>query len=138
MEHSETKPVTGEYSRFFCTYMSTAPTQETPPENQEKIRDEEGRFIPGVSGNPAGRPKGKTFSGYLRELLEEIDPETKKENFRILSEVLFKVAKRGDVQAIREFADRLDGRPKQAIEHSGEIKGNTIVFTDFSNDTENK
>lgn len=118
--------------------MSTAPTQETPPLKPVTNRNPDGTFGPGNIANPNGRPKGKTFSGYLRELLEEIDPDTKKENFRILSEALFKTAKKGDVQAIKEFADRLDGRPKQAIEHSGEIKGNTIVFTDFSNDTENK
>lgn len=121
--------------------MSTAPTQETPIEKlEENNSDKPGR---GFAAHPEninrnGRPPGKTFSGYLRDLLEEIDPDTKKENFRILSEALFKTARKGDVQAIREFADRLDGRPKQAIEHSGEIKGNAIVFTDFSNDTENK
>ncbi len=113
------------------------PTQEIVPEMQDKNRDEAGRFVPGVSGNPNGRPKGKTFSGYLRELLEEIDPKTGKENFRLLSEVLLKVASRGDVTAIREFADRIDGRPSQKtdITSNGEtITGNTIVFKDFSND----
>lgn len=88
--------------------------------------------------NRNGRPPGKTFSGYLREALEQIDPRTGKERYVSVAEALMKTALKGDVAAIREFADRLDGRPKQAIEHSGEIKGNTIVFTDFSNDAEDQ
>lgn len=28
------------------------------PENTGAIKDELGRFLPGVSGNPAGKPKG--------------------------------------------------------------------------------
>lgn len=117
--------------------MSTAPTQEIVPNKPDANRRPDGTFAPGNNANPNGRPKGKTFSGYLRELLEEIDPKTGKENFRLLSEVLLKVASRGDVTAIREFADRIDGRPSQKtdITSNGEtITGNTIVFKDFSND----
>lgn len=119
--------------------MSTAPTQDLVENQQENntTKNLTGFQLHPENINKNGRPKGKTFSGYLRELLEEIDPETKKENFRLLSEVLFKVAKRGDVTAIREFADRIDGRPSQKtdITSNGEtITGNTIVFKDFSND----
>jgi hypothetical protein len=32
-------------------------------------------------------------------------------------------ASAGDVQAIREIGDRLDGKPAQAVEHSGEGGG---------------
>lgn len=108
------------------------------PKKPVENRDELGRFGPNNNANPNGRPKGKTFSGYLREILESIDPETKKENFAVLADVLLRVAKSGDVAAIREFADRIDGRPQQAIEHSGEIKGNAIVFSTFKDEADSK
>ena len=54
------------------------PTQTNPPQN----RDTTGRFVPGQSGNPGGRPVGfhnyiqqrtSTMSIYAHELVE--DPE---------------------------------------------------------------
>lgn len=41
------------------------------PVNHEPIRDSEGKFLPGVSGNPLGRPKGKTIKERVTEWLEE-------------------------------------------------------------------
>lgn len=38
------------------------------------IRDEQGRFPPGVSGNPAGRPKN-TIRDAIRALLTETDKQ---------------------------------------------------------------
>lgn len=37
------------------------------PEKQEEIRNPDGTFKPGVSGNPTGRPKGKTMKEFARE-----------------------------------------------------------------------
>lgn len=37
------------------------------PEKLEIIRNPDGTFPEGVSGNPAGRPKGKTMKEYARE-----------------------------------------------------------------------
>ncbi len=98
-------------------------------------RKPDGTFGPGNNANPNGRPKGKTFSGYLREALEKIDPKTGKETYVSVAEALLRVALRGDVAAIKEFADRLDGKPSQKtdITSNGQtITGNTIVFKDFS------
>lgn len=39
----------------------------TLPENQEDIRNPDGTYKKGVSGNPAGRPKGKTLKEFARE-----------------------------------------------------------------------
>lgn len=37
------------------------------PEQQELNRNPDGTFLPGVSGNPNGRPKGQTLKEFARE-----------------------------------------------------------------------
>ena len=45
--------------------------QGEEPETTGKIRNEKGQFVPGVSGNPAGRPKGQTIKNKIKLILEE-------------------------------------------------------------------
>lgn len=52
--------------------------EDVKPEIQEITRDEFGRFPKGVSGNPAGRPKGQTLKEFAREMLLSMPPEEKK------------------------------------------------------------
>jgi len=40
---------------------------------------------------------------------------------RQMAEKLVDLAIQGDVGAIREVADRIDGKPTQAVEHSGDM-----------------
>jgi len=51
--------------------------EETKPEIQEIIRNPNGTFSPGVSGNPAGRPKGQTLKEFAREYYLMKTPEEK-------------------------------------------------------------
>lgn len=78
-------------------------------------------FEKGQSGNPKGRPKDKPFSDMLRIAIKEASAEggTK---LRAVADVLVNEAIKGNVQAIKELADRLDGKPAQALEHSGAIE----------------
>jgi microcystin degradation protein MlrC len=68
----------------------------------------------GVSGNPKGRAKGqKTFKTLLNEMLDmktqhEGESVTKKEK---LTHVLISKGMEGNLQAITEIMDRLDGTP---------------------------
>ncbi|OGZ84665.1 MAG: hypothetical protein A2599_02795 [Candidatus Staskawiczbacteria bacterium RIFOXYD1_FULL_39_28] len=81
-------------------------------------RDEQGRFV-------NGHPKlGGTRMGYLslrkvlREMLQEAkevtinDRKEQRTRMEILLEVLFKKAVGGDLGAIREIFDRIEGKPK--------------------------
>lgn len=71
---------------------------------------------PGESGNPAGRPKGVR---YLTEQLRArvaADPAI----LDAVAEKLFALALDGDLGAIREIADRLDGKPKAAVQVEGD------------------
>ena len=72
----------------------------------------------GQSGNPAGRPKGKTMKDYARELLER---QTDKEREKFLNGI--------DKKIIWEMAE---GKAKQGVEHSG-----SITISDVLDDLEN-
>ena len=58
----------------------------------------------------AGRPpKEKSFANMLNIAIKE------GENLRAVADALVEKAKTGDVQAIKEIADRLDGKVPQAV-----------------------
>ena len=64
----------------------------------------------------AGRPpKEKSFANMLNIAIKEAIEGTDKTKLRAVADALVKKAMDGDVQAIREVADRLDGKPAQAI-----------------------
>lgn len=84
---------------------------------QESGRDSLGRFKPGVSGNPGGRPAGVSWRERLLRALES-KPE-------LLDAIIAKeleLAVSGDpgeaTAARKHIADRLDGKPKESIEHT--------------------
>lgn len=71
---------------------------------------------PGESGNPNGKPKAaKAFADALRIAISEAHGEggTK---LRKLAEALVEKGITGDVPAIKEIADRLDGKVPQGID----------------------
>ena len=76
-----------------------------------------------MSGNPNGRPRD-TFTPILTEKYS--DPE----NVRVLVEKLHEMAKGGNLQALMYVMDRHIGKPRQAMEVSGDVNtavGITIV-----------
>lgn len=78
-----------------------------------------GGFKKGRSGNPKGRPKkGKALTDVLRRVLAEpvTDGKTKAEE---LADTLWKMAKAGDLDAVKYIYDRLDGKPTETQEVSG-------------------
>ena len=82
-------------------------------------------FPKGVSGNPAGKPKGTEHSKTrLKRLLDLVqkkkNPITgQEEEFTVLELMdmqMIAKALRGDQRAYQEVIDRLEGKPKQSTE----------------------
>jgi predicted acylesterase/phospholipase RssA len=74
-------------------------------------------FQPGQSGNPKGRPKSITLSEAYRKMLaavDETDPE-KRTHAEVLAEQMYAKAKTGDVSALKEIADRVEGKARQTV-----------------------
>lgn len=89
--------------------METIETQspEENPQNTGAIRNEKGQFVPGVSGNPRGKPPGSvSIVAKIKRKFEE-DPEY----FDEWVEELLKDA--GNRRAIME---QIDGKPKQSMD----------------------
>jgi hypothetical protein len=80
------------------------------------------RFKPGQSGNPKGRPKSITLSEAYRRTLAEVDEADEKKRTRaeVLAERMYSKARSGDVAALREIADRVEG-PRLPRQVQGEI-----------------
>jgi len=83
-------------------------------------------FRKGQSGNPGGRPKHQQFKDALRAELAAKGDDHKA--LRRIARALLDKAGEGDLAAIREVADRLDGKP--ALQGGWENSGNfTVVIS---------
>lgn len=76
----------------------------------------------------AGRPKGeKSFAAMLRIAIKEAGAGDGTTKLRDIANKLVEKAIQGDMQAIKEVADRLDGKALQQVEN--ELSGDVaIVF----------
>jgi Family of unknown function (DUF5681) len=82
------------------------------PGNQEGKK-----FEPGESGNPAGRPRRtKLTEALIAKLAEAVPIGGELTIADHLAGALIKEALQGNVTAIREIADRTEGKPKQSLD----------------------
>jgi len=83
-------------------------------------------FQPGQSGNPNGRPKSKPFREALDRAIKAASEGSDGLSLDDIAKALLMKAKSGDVPAIKELAERYDGKVAQAIiggeEEDPEIK----------------
>lgn len=80
-------------------------------------------FQPGQSGNPKGTQREKRFLNALERAIAQDDSK----RLRDAAEKLLDFAAAGEAWAVKELADRLDGKPAQAVEHSGEVSVNNFA-----------
>lgn len=72
-------------------------------------------FKPGQSGNPAGRPR-EAITPYLRDYVQRKYPGKSDATYaEMIAKALVDCAIRGEIAAIREVFDRLDGKPRQPV-----------------------
>lgn len=90
-----------------------------PPEQLERLRQH--AFPPGVSGNPTGRPKEIMGAAYRRALLRKIPNDAEGRIVAdAIAEKMITLGLKGDVRAIAEVTDRIDGKPQQAVTLGGD------------------
>lgn len=106
------------------------------------IRDEQGRFVPGISGNPEGRtpdtPEQKILKKATKELIAEYK-ESLGEALPLIKPIIIAKALEGDMVAIKEIHDRVMDKSKQPtdITTNGEsIQQVLVKFIDATKPTE--
>ena len=72
-----------------------------------------------VARNPRGQQRDKMYREALRLELADMSEGKDLKKLREIARAHIEKAAAGDMQAIKELADRLDGRPAQILEHSG-------------------
>ena len=89
-------------------------TSEAP--EQQAARDSKtGRFLPGASGNPDGRPSQRTLRAALKDMTDADD----------VAKQLIRRSKKSD-QVLMFIFNQLEGMPKQSTttEHTGSLDVN--------------
>jgi Family of unknown function (DUF5681) len=82
----------------------------------------------GVSGNPGGRPKKKLVTDELERLLQVEAPEAGGRTWAtVIAEALLQQARKGDVRAITELTNRIEGKAPQPVELSGDDDLDTLA-----------
>jgi hypothetical protein len=103
-------------------------------------------YKPGQSGNPSGRPKRAPVTDYLRdqlemevpkELLDRVSPQELLMMKLVMGEkptfgqfVAFKSIQatlKGDIFALKEVLDRVEGKVTQKVDHGGRITLETLL-----------
>jgi hypothetical protein len=78
--------------------------------------------------NSRGQQRDKPYRDALRmELAAAEAAGNGMKTLRSIARKHIALADRGDMQAIRELADRLDGKPAQAVETTGELAHRYVI-----------
>lgn len=86
-----------------------------------------GRWKPGQSGNPNGRPpKAKSLTDLLRNRVAAKGPDGKP-NMEAITDKVMQLALAGERWAVELIYDRLEGKPAQALELTGD-EAKPVIF----------
>ena len=80
-----------------------------------------GRWKPGQSGNPKGRPLSKPFKQSFDRILEALSPGNPGLALDKLNAAMYAKAVNGDVAAYKELADRYEGKVPNPIGGTDEL-----------------
>lgn len=85
-----------------------------------------------MAGAPLGNrnaAKAKVWHAAIVRALEARDKSRTdgKKEIDALAETLLNLVAAGDLAALKEFGDRLDGKPAQALIHAGDEEGGPVV-----------
>jgi hypothetical protein len=84
------------------------------------MAENRGKIKPGEVRNPRGRPKkGETLIEILRSKLDEKIPKSQSAYKDMVVMRLIQLANSGDLGALKYIFDRMEGSPRQAVEHTG-------------------
>jgi hypothetical protein len=78
-------------------------------------------FQKGISGNPGGKRQGRPWREAIERAVARRRGKKDLKGIDDIADKLLDVAASGDMQAVREFGDRMDGKAPQSLEHSGVI-----------------
>ena len=81
----------------------------------------------GQSGNPNGRAKDKTWADAIRIAVNEAYEGGDRKKLRVLAEKLVDKALEGEIAAMKEIGDRLDGKAAQSVDVSSEQSHRSVV-----------
>lgn len=87
------------------------------------------RWQKGESGNPNGRPRKHQSMTETIALLLDAKGEDGASKREAVGAKLLELALGGSVEALKYLCDRMDGKPAQALEHSGP-EGGPITVSD--------
>lgn len=88
---------------------------KSPEEQEESGRDELGRFVPGVSGNPHGRPKESLVSILKEELFGVAEGERVNRAIGLIKKIITQ-AERGDPNSQKLIFNYLEGLPQGKVD----------------------
>ena len=94
------------------------------PDNQENSRGKDGRWLPGQTGNPDGRPKGQTMKEFAREFLMKMRPEEKAEWLKGLSpEIVWRMSE-GNPHNTQDTKAEVEVRGIPILDSLDHVSGN--------------
>jgi hypothetical protein len=93
-------------------------------------RDEKGRFIKGITGNPKGRPTRAKEERYYEILISTVT----KDNWKAIIERAIYDAKKGDTSARKWLADYVIGPPVERKEITGADNQPLIIKVVYDED----
>lgn len=78
-------------------------------------------------GAPFGNTNGKKENRIWGDAIKRVVAQGNSQKLRDLAEKLVSLAEAGDVAALKELGDRLDGKPAQQVQLSGDAETPLIV-----------